>query len=117
LVSPGLTRYFERRYPHRRFSYLTNGIDSDFLVAASETSTRRPERSKPLTITYAGNLGTSEAPNWVVFRPWEVDHALEVFGVLEFPTSARSEFVAKCSRFGLSRALAEDLLSIAGRSS
>ena len=33
LASRGFTPYFSRRYPHHRFTYHPNGIDSEFLDA------------------------------------------------------------------------------------
>jgi glycosyltransferase involved in cell wall biosynthesis len=57
LVSQGFEGYFRERYPNKRYSFLTNGID-DFAMAGL------PARLAPAdgiaTILYAGNLGEGQ---------------------------------------------------------
>ncbi len=62
LVSRGFASYFEPRYPGRRFSYFTNGIDDEFLVSADERTPARAllDRREPITVLYAGNLGEGQ---------------------------------------------------------
>jgi hypothetical protein len=60
LVSRGFEDYFRSRYPRGSFSWLTNGVDDEFIAAA-------PTALEPLAsggvaeILYAGNLGESQA--------------------------------------------------------
>ncbi|WP_455824949.1 glycosyltransferase family 4 protein [Pseudomonas graminis] len=59
LVSPAFLSYFSARYPHRRFSTHTNGVDDLFLQTTFYPGTpTRPEG--PLNIVYAGNIGTGQ---------------------------------------------------------
>ncbi len=59
LVSEGFKPYFEPRYPATRFSYLTNGIDDDFL--APELDFAKPkDPQQPIRLLYAGNLGEGQ---------------------------------------------------------
>ncbi|MFN3565708.1 MAG: glycosyltransferase family 4 protein [Burkholderiaceae bacterium] len=66
LVSPGFAEYFRRRYPQRRLSFFTNGIDDEFVAAAAAPTPPRPGRSGPATILYAGNLGEGQGLHAVV---------------------------------------------------
>jgi glycosyltransferase involved in cell wall biosynthesis len=59
LVSGGFSGYFESRYPAQRFSYFTNGIDDEFLLAAPPQVGRRKHLG-PLVAVYAGNLGDGQ---------------------------------------------------------
>ena len=70
LVSEGFSEYFTKRYPLLRFSYLTNGIDDEFLAVAP-TETSRPMlqmRDKMLTVLYAGNLGDGQGLHRIIPR-------------------------------------------------
>lgn len=60
LVSRGFAGYFEPRYPSTRFSYFTNGIDDEFLSDARMPPRVAGDRSRPLTVLYAGNLGEGQ---------------------------------------------------------
>jgi glycosyltransferase involved in cell wall biosynthesis len=60
LVSPGFAAYFLSRYPERQFSYFTNGIDEEFVSAASQISGNTESSDDPLTVLYAGNLGEGQ---------------------------------------------------------
>ncbi|AUG09287.1 glycosyltransferase WbuB [Pseudomonas sp. S09G 359] len=59
LVSPGFLGYFSTRYPHKTFSTYTNGVDDLFLETSFYPDTRN-EPTRPLTIVYAGNIGTGQ---------------------------------------------------------
>jgi hypothetical protein len=59
LVSAGFAGYFEHRYPGQRFTYFTNGIDDEFLAAAS-TSRSMEAKHRPLKVLYAGNIGEGQ---------------------------------------------------------
>ena len=62
LVSQGFAEYFSARYPLKRFSYFTNGIDSEFLAAAPTHSSIPIDDAlnRILTVVYAGNLGDGQ---------------------------------------------------------
>ncbi|MBI5141396.1 MAG: glycosyltransferase family 4 protein [Nitrospirae bacterium] len=68
LVSAGFSEYFSARYPQRRFSYFTNGIDDEFLAAApnqlSEPSNVAEDR--PFTVLYAGNMGDGQGLHAII---------------------------------------------------
>ena len=55
LVSQGFAEYFSTRYPKQKFSYFTNGIDSEFLsIPVLEPGVRTRD---VVEVLYAGNLG------------------------------------------------------------
>lgn len=58
LVSRGFAPYFEQRYPEKRLTYFTNGIDDEFLDMNQAIAARGP--SHPITVLYAGNLGEGQ---------------------------------------------------------
>ncbi|SHM82036.1 Glycosyltransferase involved in cell wall bisynthesis [Halomonas cupida] len=81
LVSPGFAGYFEERYPSRRFSWFTNGVDELFAFSSGMgtgcdvSGGDVPERDLPegnvsgrdvsgcesrLRVVYAGNMGTGQ---------------------------------------------------------
>ena len=68
LVSRGFEEYFRRRYPTQRFSFITNGIDDEFLAAAPKGP--GPKRSlgdgRPITVLYAGNLGEGQGLHAII---------------------------------------------------
>lgn len=64
LVSPGFASYFQGRYPARRFSYLTNGIDEEFVGTSAEISTVAAQ--PPYVVLYAGNLGEGQGLHVIV---------------------------------------------------
>jgi len=68
LVSPGFAPYFQARYPVRRFSYFTNGIDDEFLAIDSGRirEQRRATAQRELTIVYAGNIGEGQGLHAIV---------------------------------------------------
>ncbi len=61
LVSNGFADYFRRRYPGLRYSYHTNGIDSEFLEPEARTPLPRPGGPGALPqVLYAGNIGEGQ---------------------------------------------------------
>ena len=68
LVSPGFAPYFTGRYPERQFTYITNGVDDEFVAAFGATRHRAAtiERARPITILYAGNLGEGQGMHLIL---------------------------------------------------
>lgn len=67
LVSAGFAPYFTARYPGRRFSYLTNGIDDEFSAWLPPGQAGAPAKpAGPLTVLYAGNLGDGQGLHRIV---------------------------------------------------
>lgn len=63
LVSEGFKGYFEPRYPNTKFTYLSNGIDDDFLsghVDFGKETAKRPSDGTPVQVLYAGNIGEGQ---------------------------------------------------------
>ncbi|RCV89369.1 glycosyltransferase family 4 protein [Billgrantia montanilacus] len=63
LVSRGFESYFVPRYPHQRFTWHTNGIDSLFVEAVEQgrfMPADQPPVGGPLKVLYAGNLGAGQ---------------------------------------------------------
>lgn len=65
LVSGGFSDYFEDRYPHRRFSYISNGVDPEF-VRETPRATHDSRIDGPLRVVYAGNLGEGQGLHHIV---------------------------------------------------
>lgn len=59
LVSGGFRDYFQKRYPAKRLSFFTNGIDEEFIEAAPKEASVL-KTSRPLVALYAGNLGEGQ---------------------------------------------------------
>ena len=57
LVSGGFLDYFRYRYPNKRFTCHTNGIDEEFLQALPQSTKKDSGR---LTVLYAGNIGDGQ---------------------------------------------------------
>lgn len=69
LVSPGFADYFSTRYPNQRFSFITNGIDEEFVtgsISGGPKITRKA--SDPRVIVYAGNLGEGQGLHEIIPR-------------------------------------------------
>jgi len=67
LVSPGFAEYFSKRYPNKRFSFITNGIDEEFVAGSSGLDShgaRSP--GDPRVVLYAGNLGEGQGLHEIV---------------------------------------------------
>lgn len=62
LVSEGFRDYFSRRYPARKYSFITNGIDDDFLG----TDFRKATPTGKKIVLYAGNIGESQGLERVI---------------------------------------------------
>lgn len=63
LISPGFKSYFENYNLKANFSFLTNGIDEDFLTK-NHISTRSCSPEK--RITYAGNIGEGQGLHKII---------------------------------------------------
>ncbi|WP_447742090.1 glycosyltransferase family 4 protein [Pseudomonas laurentiana] len=65
LVSKGFQSYFQNRYPDRKFSFFSNGIDNDFMnfpiIQYSST-----EDDIAVKILYAGNIGDGQALHLII---------------------------------------------------
>ena len=59
LVSRGFGEYFRSRYPEKRLTFFTNGIDDEFVAAANCPSLPSVSGGLP-TVLYAGNLGEGQ---------------------------------------------------------
>lgn len=67
LVSPGFADYFSRRYPNKRFSFITNGIDQEFVADSSHANSQRPRGSnEPRVVLYAGNVGDGQGLHEII---------------------------------------------------
>ena len=68
LVSRGFARYFEPRYPRRKFSYFSNGIDEEFLDVrrGPPAAAPSPSATRPLLVLYAGNIGEGQGLHAIV---------------------------------------------------
>lgn len=73
LVSRGFTEYFRRRYPRQRYSFLTNGIDEEFIGICEDPASRRggggPTSSQAdrfVNVVYAGNMGEGQGLHGVI---------------------------------------------------
>lgn len=69
LVSRGFAGYFTARYPRQRFSWFTNGIDDEFLLAGSPPAaegagSRHVDRI--ITVVYAGNIGEGQGLHAII---------------------------------------------------
>jgi glycosyltransferase involved in cell wall biosynthesis len=65
LVSRGFADYFATRYPDRRLSFFSNGIDDEFIAAARPPTSRVARGTLP-TVVYAGNLGEGQGLHAVI---------------------------------------------------
>jgi hypothetical protein len=66
LVSPGFEPYFKERYPDLSFSYFTNGIDDGFLLDRNLISHEGKQRSGPIKVLYAGNIGEGQGLHSII---------------------------------------------------
>lgn len=68
LISPGFSPYFNKRYPEKKFTYYTNGIDDIFI------SSQKPpikggnpsQEQRVLKVVYAGNIGTGQGLHLII---------------------------------------------------
>ena len=64
LVSLGFKDYFEKKYPHKPFSYFTNGIDLEYLDKLSlkkKLNENYSDIEKKINVLYAGNIGVGQS--------------------------------------------------------
>lgn len=70
LVSRGFAGHFAERYPRLALSFVTNGIDPEFIgspSAAPERALARGQaRTRPLRVLYAGNIGEGQGLHHVL---------------------------------------------------
>jgi glycosyltransferase involved in cell wall biosynthesis len=67
LVSPGFEPYFRPRYPNQSYSFLTNGIDEEFLAPRGDSHTiRESEPRAPKRVVYAGNMGEGQGLHAII---------------------------------------------------
>ncbi len=65
LVSQGFEKYFRSRYPHKEFSFFTNGIDDEFMeMKFPETMIK--DKKKKKTVIYAGNIGEGQGLHLII---------------------------------------------------
>ena len=64
LISPGFADYFRSRYPAKKYSFFTNGIDDEFLRSGSSWQPSPPPAV--LTVLYAGNIGEGQGLHAIV---------------------------------------------------
>lgn len=57
LISKGFAGYFAKHYPKAQLSWLTNGVDPEFILTRENPSLKTNE---PLTVLYAGNIGQGQ---------------------------------------------------------
>lgn len=67
LVSPGFAEYFSERYPNKQFSFITNGIDEEFVAGSNGLDSKLSGRDDdPQVILYAGNLGEGQGLHEII---------------------------------------------------
>ncbi|MDB5526961.1 MAG: hypothetical protein JWR51_64 [Devosia sp.] len=77
LVSAGFKPYFEPRYPGRRFTYFTNGVDDEFV--SLPVPSVAPASGRPLSVLYAGNIGEGQGLHAIL-----PELAASMSGVVQF---------------------------------
>ena len=60
LVSAGFTQYFKEKYPHKKYSFFSNGIDDLFLKNLDK---KVHVKNSKIIILYAGNIGEGQGLN------------------------------------------------------
>lgn len=66
LVSRGFASYFELRYPDQSFSYLTNGIDAEFISRVPPGAVSEHTSHRSVRVLYAGNMGEGQGLHAIV---------------------------------------------------
>lgn len=79
LVSEGFKAYFKQNYPGKRYSYVPNGIDEEFLNF--DFSKKEPGNAK-LVLLYAGNIGEGQGLHCIVPRLAERTQATHEFWIV-----------------------------------
>ena len=65
LVSEGFFKYFQSRYPKKKFSFFTNGIDCEFIEASKKVKNKKLSKKK-IRVLYAGNIGKGQGLHKVI---------------------------------------------------
>lgn len=65
LVSEGFRGYFECRYQNQKFSFFTNGIDSEFINIKNNYSIKK-DTDAPVKVLYAGNMGEGQGLHAII---------------------------------------------------
>lgn len=65
LVSPGFIDYFKKRYPNKKFSLYSNGIDSEFINFPVENNTE-VDKKEIIQVLYAGNIGDGQGLDYII---------------------------------------------------
>lgn len=65
LVSRGFLEYFNGRYPGRKFSLFSNGVDKDFVDFPMGRNVLKSE-ARPLQVLYAGNIGDGQGLHLII---------------------------------------------------
>lgn len=65
LVSLGFRGYFSERYPNQRFSFFSNGIDSEF-SSFNLRGAFSGQPNEPLEVLYAGNIGEGQGLQQII---------------------------------------------------
>lgn len=65
LVSEGFCEYFQSRYPKKKFSFFTNGIDSEFIQSDKKVKNKKLTKKK-IRVIYAGNIGVGQGLHKVI---------------------------------------------------
>lgn len=60
LVSAGFSQYFKQKYPRKKYSFYSNGIDDLFLKNLDD---KIPVKNSKIIILYAGNIGEGQGLN------------------------------------------------------
>jgi len=66
LVSRGFADYFQSRYPDRRYTFFTNGIDPEFVAAAPPAPGPEATPGRPVRVVYAGNMGDGQGLHTII---------------------------------------------------
>jgi glycosyltransferase involved in cell wall biosynthesis len=66
LVSRGFADYFQSRYPDRRYTFFTNGIDPEFVAAAPTAPGPEATPGRPVRVVYAGNMGDGQGLHTII---------------------------------------------------
>lgn len=66
LVSEGFRSYFEARYPEKKFSFFTNGIDEEFMRVGFNVEPRALNGNEPVKVLYAGNIGEGQGLHTII---------------------------------------------------
>lgn len=65
LVSRGFLDYFNTRYPDKKFSLFTNGVDKDFIDFPLSPLNEK-NLQQPLQVLYAGNVGDGQGLHLII---------------------------------------------------